>query len=99
MILFGWGKGSMSLGEGFVHTCHNCGNTNRFHVVEQSRNVTLYFLPVAKFAYQYFYVCPICSCGAQVADRALCQRILANALRNPQGPDQDLLCLFRESGV
>jgi hypothetical protein len=99
MILVGWGKGSKVLGEGFFHTCQNCGNTNRFHVVEQSRNVNLYFLPVAKFAYEYFYVCPICYCGAPVADRSLCQRLLANALRDPSGPDQELVRLIKAAGV
>jgi hypothetical protein len=99
MILFGWGKGTKVLGDGFFHTCRNCGNTSRFHVVEQSRKVTLYFIPVAKFAYEYFYVCPICSCGAQVTDREVCQRILAAALRNPHGPDRELLQLIRDAGV
>ena len=99
MIVFGWGQGSKVLGEGFIQTCRQCRNTNRVLVVEESSNVNLYFVTVAKFAYQYFYVCPICSCGAQVTDRELCQRILAAALRNPHGPDPELVQLIRDAGV
>jgi hypothetical protein len=97
MIVFGWGQGAKVLGEGFLHTCANCGNTGRFHVVEQAAHVSLYFVPVAKFARKYFYICPICSCGATVPDRAICQRILANALRDPRGPDQDLVRLLEQA--
>jgi hypothetical protein len=97
MIIFGWGKGSRVLGDGFLQTCSHCGNTNRFLVVEESSNVNVYFVTVASFANQYFYVCPVCYCGASVPDRAMCQRILANAIRNPNGADADLRRLIKQS--
>jgi hypothetical protein len=97
MIIFGWGKGSRVLGDGFLQTCSHCGNTNRFLVVEESSNVNVYFVTVASFASQYFYVCPVCYCGASVPDRAMCQRILANAIRNPTGADEDLRRLIKQS--
>lgn len=97
MIIFGWGQGSKVLGEGFIQTCRQCGNTNRFLVVEESSNVNLYFVTVARFAYRYFYVCPTCYCGAPVPDRDMCQRILANALRNPAGADDELMQLIKQA--
>lgn len=99
MIAFGYGQGSKVLGEGFVQSCTQCGNTNRFLVVEQSSNVSLYWVTVATLAREYFYVCPICYCGARVPDRLLCQRILANAMRNPGGADEELGRLIKQSRV
>lgn len=95
MIVFGWGRGSAVIGEGFFHTCGNCGNSTRFIVIEQSMHVRMYFVTVAKCATEYFYVCPICYCGAPLPDRPTCQRILANALRNPLKPDSELIRLIK----
>ena len=82
-IFFGWGKGGKQLGEGFVHTCDNCHSTKRFVVAEVSSKASLYFITVAKWSYQYLYVCPVCSYGFEVPTRELAQRILAAAFRDP----------------
>jgi len=89
-IVFGWGKGAKQLGEGFVHACGNCRNVRRFAVVETSRKVSLYFVPVAKWSREYFYVCPVCSSGFKIPNRELAQRILAGALGDPRSMPDDL---------
>ncbi len=91
MIVFGWGSGAKQLGTGFVTTCQNCNNTNPFIVVESSKKITVYWIPVAKWSKKYFYVCPICSQGFAVPTRELAQRILASAFRNPIEPDPALI--------
>jgi len=97
MIVFGWGTRAKPLGEGFCQTCDNCGNTRRFLVVENSKRVTLYFVPVIKWSREYFYVCPICSHGFQIRDRPLAQRIVAGALCDPVTPEPSLIARLRES--
>ncbi|MGB4737020.1 MAG: zinc-ribbon domain-containing protein [Fuerstiella sp.] len=91
MIVFGWGSGAKQLGTGFVTTCDNCNNTNPFVVVESSKKITVYWIPVAKWSKHYFYVCPICSHGFAVPTKELAQRILAAAFRNPLEPDAKLV--------
>ena len=54
MIVFGWGSGAKQLGTGFVTTCDNCNNTNPFVVVESSKKITVYWIPVAKWSKHYF---------------------------------------------
>lgn len=91
MIVFGWGAGTKQLGTGFVTTCENCNNTNPFIVVESSRKITVYWIPVAKWSKQYFYVCPICSRGFAVPTKELALRILTAAFQNPLEPDPELV--------
>jgi hypothetical protein len=90
MIVFGWGSGVKQLGTGFVTTCQNCNNTSRFIVVESSKKITVYWMPVAKWSKQYYYICTICSYGFIVPTRELAQRIVASAFRNPIAPDPKL---------
>jgi hypothetical protein len=90
MIVFGWGSGAKSLGDGFIATCRHCSNTRPFSVVETSRKITLYWLPVAKWNKQYYYICPVCSHGFEIPSKELAQRILAAAFRDPYHPDPTL---------
>jgi hypothetical protein len=75
------GKETTELGEGFFHVCDNCHSTHRFVVAEVSRKVSLYFITVAKWNRQYFYVCPTCSFGFEIPTREWAQRILVTASR------------------
>jgi len=90
MIIVGWGKGVKPLGEGFFHRCANCDNARRFVIVESSRKVSLYFVPVAKWNRRYFYVCPVCSQGVEIPSRELAQKILVAALRDPNSVPNSL---------
>ena len=91
MIVFGWGTGAKELGNGSLSTCENCNNTNPFVVVESSKKITVYWIPVAKWSKQYFYICPVCSRGFQIPSKKLAHRILSAAFRNSVEPDEKLL--------
>jgi hypothetical protein len=95
MIVFGWGSRAKQLGTGFITTCENCHNTNPFTVVETAKKITVYWIPVAKWSKQYFYVCPVCSHGFLVPTKELAQRILSSAFRDPTDPDPKLLSDLR----
>ena len=82
MIIFGWGGRHKVLGEGFFIGCPNCGNATQWPVVETSKHVSLYFVPIAKWNKQYWMVCPVCSCGVELPSRELAQRVLAAALQD-----------------
>lgn len=82
MIIFGWGKDARHMGDGYVHTCQHCGNTNRFAVLEVKKKITLYFVPVIKWSHSYAYVCPVCSYGQELANQEQAQRLLAAAFRD-----------------
>lgn len=97
MIVFGWGSGSKRLGDGFFLTCTNCHNANAFSVVEASKKITVYWLPVAKWDKTYFHICPVCSNGVQIPSRELAQRILAGAFRDPYQPTPALAQALRQA--
>ena len=64
-LLFGLGTKQKDLGPGEVRTCPNCGNTSQWARVRESRQFTVFFVPVARWGRRHFEVCGIC--GAAVA--------------------------------
>ena len=95
MIICGWGKGVKSLGEGFFHACDNCNNTRRFIVAEKTQQATVFFVPVAKFLHEYYYVCPVCTRGIKLLSLEVAQRILAKALIDAAAPDPEMILAGR----
>jgi uncharacterized protein YjbI with pentapeptide repeats len=90
MIVYGWGRGSKRLGEGFIGRCYHCSNQRRFVVVESSQRFTLYWIPVAKWNRHYFYICPVCNHGIELPNRELAGRILDGAMLSPSSPSAQL---------
>ena len=97
MIVFGWGSGTKRLGDGFFATCTNCHNTLQFVIVEASKKITVYWLPVVKWDRQYFCICPICSHGLQLPSKELAQRIVAGAFCDPYQPSPALYADLRKA--
>ncbi len=64
-FLFGLGTKQQDLGPGEVRSCPNCGNTSQWMRVRESRQFTVFFVPVARWGRRHLEVCGIC--GAAVA--------------------------------
>ena len=65
-FLFGFGTKQRELGAGEVRTCPNCGNTTRWARVRQFRQVTVFFVPVARWGRTDLEVCPVCGVATEV---------------------------------
>ena len=66
LFFFGFGSKQQDLGPGEVRTCPRCGNTTRFARVRQFRQVTVFFVPVARWGRRQLEVCGICGTAVQV---------------------------------
>jgi len=98
MFIFGWGGNCRIMGEvGFVD-CPNCNNTASWQVVETSKRASLYFVPVAKWQRQYYCICPVCSCGAELAGREQAQDVLLDALEHRERT-RIAVAILREAGI
>ncbi|WP_409329886.1 zinc-ribbon domain-containing protein [Trujillonella humicola] len=63
-FLFGFGTRRRDLGPGRVRTCPRCGNTTRWARVREARQVTVFFVPVARWGRRDLEVCGICGATA-----------------------------------
>jgi transcription elongation factor Elf1 len=63
-FLFGFGTKQRHLGPGETRTCPRCGNTTRWDRVRQFRQLSVFFVPVARWKRREFETCGIC--GASV---------------------------------
>lgn len=77
-FIFGWGNSDKPLGAGCTLECPNCHNTRRWTVVERSKKVSLFFVPVAKWAATYWTVCPVCSWSVELPSQEQANRVLAS---------------------
>jgi hypothetical protein len=64
-FLFGFGSKQRELGPGQVRECPNCGNTSQWTLLQESRQFTVFFIPVARWGRQRYEMCGIC--GVTVA--------------------------------
>lgn len=65
-FLFGFGTKRRELGPGAVRTCPNCGNTTPWARVRESRQITVFFLPVARWGRRDLEICPVCGVAVEV---------------------------------
>jgi hypothetical protein len=65
-LLFGLRTRQQDLGPGDVRTCPRCGNTTRWARVRRSRQLTVFFVPVARWGRRQFEVCGICGTTVEV---------------------------------
>ena len=65
-FLFGFGSKQQDLGPGAVRACPNCGNTSQWQRLRQFRQVTVFFVPVARWGRQQLEVCGICGTAVEV---------------------------------
>ena len=80
MIIVGWGDKEKVLGETYQIDCPNCKNEVVMDVIETSKRISLYFVPVAKWKKQYFMLCPVCLWGVPLKNKEEEQDILLQAL-------------------
>lgn len=63
-FLFGIGTKQQHLGAGEVRTCPRCHNTTQWARLKEYRQLSVFFIPVARWKRRRFEVCGIC--GAAV---------------------------------
>ena len=59
-FLFGFGSKQRDDGPGQVRTCSRCGNTAQWARGRQFRQITGFFIPIARWGRRRFEVCGIC---------------------------------------
>jgi hypothetical protein len=77
VLIAGWGDKGRVIGKSGTVSCQNCNNSNPFNVVEQSRRVTAFFVPIIRWDYRYYLSCPVCSRGAQLKDKQAAIDVIA----------------------
>ncbi|MBU8807448.1 zinc-ribbon domain-containing protein [Mycolicibacterium goodii] len=65
-FLFGYGTKQKYLGAGEVRTCPRCHNTTEWTRMQESKQFTLFFVPVARWNRRRLEVCGVC--GTAVGD-------------------------------
>ncbi|MFW3170786.1 zinc-ribbon domain-containing protein [Geodermatophilus sp. CPCC 206100] len=60
LFVFGLGSRQVHLGPGEVRTCPHCHNTTTWERIRESRQLTVFFVPVARWRRRQFEVCGIC---------------------------------------
>lgn len=65
LFFFGYGVKQKPLGAGEVRTCPRCHNTTQWTRIREYKQLTVFFVPVARWNRRQFEVCGIC--GAAVA--------------------------------
>ena len=65
-FLFGFGTKQVDQGPGEVRTCPRCGNTSAWASVKQFRQVTVFFVPVARWGRRHLEVCGVCGTSVEV---------------------------------
>ena len=65
-FFFGFGDKRQDLGPGLVRTCPNCGNTTQWSRVRQLKQLTVFFVPIARWGRRELEVCGICGASVEV---------------------------------
>jgi hypothetical protein len=65
-FFFGFGTKQQDRGPGEVRTCPRCGNTTTWARVRELKQVTVFFVPVARWGRRQLEVCSICGTAVEV---------------------------------
>ena len=65
-FLFGFGTKQRHLGPGQIRTCPRCANTTTWDRIRESRQFTVFFVPVARWRRRELEVCGICGAAVEV---------------------------------
>ena len=60
LFIFGWGERLKQLAGGTVQTCGRCHNTTTWQRLRRQQQITLFFIPVARWGRREIEACPIC---------------------------------------
>ena len=80
VLIAGWGDKGRVIGQTEIALCEHCNNSNPFNVVEQTKRVTAFFIPVIKWDYRYFVACPVCNYGLELRNKEAALELVANSL-------------------
>lgn len=69
-LLFGGGIRFKDLGAGQEHTCPRCHNTATWSRLRRFHQLTLFFIPVARWGRQELEACPVCGEQHELAEPA-----------------------------
>ena len=59
-FIFGFGAKQQDLGPGQTRTCARCNNTTVWGRTRESKQFTLFFIPIARWGRHEYEVCGIC---------------------------------------
>jgi len=59
-FIFGFGGKQQDLGPGVTRTCARCGNTTVWARTRESKQFSLFFIPLARWGRREFEACTIC---------------------------------------
>ncbi|HLS77842.1 MAG TPA: zinc-ribbon domain-containing protein [Nocardia sp.] len=65
-FLFGFGRKREDLGPGATRTCPRCHNTTQWLRVREFSQVTVFFIPVARWGRKHLEVCGICGAAVEL---------------------------------
>lgn len=65
-FFFSFGVKRQDLGLGDVRTCPHCGNLTQWAKVRQVKQLTLFFVPIARWGRRQLEVCGICGSVVEV---------------------------------
>ena len=65
-FLFGFGTKQQDLGPAEVRTCPRCGNTTQWARVGQVKQLTVFFVPIARWGRHQLEVCGVCGTAVEV---------------------------------
>jgi hypothetical protein len=80
VFLAGWGENGKVLGVSTPLQCRNCNNLRPHNVLEKTKKVTVFLVPVAKWNYTYYLLCPICNRDIQLENKESALKIIAEGL-------------------
>ena len=64
-FLFGYGSKQKFLGDGQTRTCPRCHNTTTWSRMDEFKQLSVFFVPVARWKHRRYEICGIC--GTAVA--------------------------------
>jgi len=68
-FIVGWGHPKVTdHGAIELRKCPHCHNERRWHLVETSSWITLFFIPVIRTGKRFELLCPICNFGYDLTD-------------------------------
>lgn len=65
-ILFGFGTKRQPLGPGETRTCARCNNTTQWAQLQEFKQFTVFFIPVARWKHRHLEMCGICGTSLEV---------------------------------
>ena len=66
-FLFGFGTKQQLLGPGETRTCPRCANTTQWELVRQYKQLSVFFIPIARWGRRRFETCPVCGTSLEIA--------------------------------